>query len=349
MAFQDDGTLRTANAAANQILAVDFATYAGRPLQSLAVDRPDLVPLVETVSGECSGELREWEQQVTLLGADGRKVLRCGGTPLPGGREGAAGWLIVFEDITTLIQAQRDAAWGEVARRLAHEIKNPLTPIQLSAERIRRRYLDKFTQEEGEVLDRATHTIVQQVEALKSMVNAFSDYARPSRLAREPIVFDRLVGEVLELYPSTGHVRVEARLAAGGAIVTADGIKLRQVIHNLVKNAQEALAEHHDGLIRVSTRRAAGQDLSFVELLVEDDGAGFDPELAGQYFEPYVTTKSRGTGLGLAIVRKIVEEHGGSIAIADSELGGGRVTVRLPVYDVAQSGASGREQEGGKA
>ena len=345
MAFQDDGTLRTANAAANQILSVDFATYAGRSLQSLAVDRPELVPLVEAVSAECSGELREWERQVTLLRADGRKVLRCGGTPLPGSREGAAGWLIVFEDITALIQAQRDAAWGEVARRLAHEIKNPLTPIQLSAERIRRRYLDKFTQEEGEVLDRATHTIVQQVEALKSMVNAFSDYARPSRLEREPVVFDRLVGEVLELYPSTGHARVEARLAAGRAIVTADAIKLRQVIHNLVKNAQEALAEHREGVICVSTRLAVGHDLSFVELLVEDDGAGFDPELAGQYFEPYVTTKARGTGLGLAIVRKIVEEHGGSIAIGDSELGGGRVTVRLPEFDVAQSGASGREQE----
>ena len=350
VAFQHDGSLRTANAAASQILDVDFEAHAGRPFESLVIERPELQPLMETIEEECTDALREWERQVTLVGPAGRKMLRCGGTPLPGGKGIRAGWLIMFEDITTLIQAQRDAAWGEVARRLAHEIKNPLTPIQLSAERIRRRILGKLPPEEGEILDRATHTIVQQVEALKSMVNAFSDYARPSHLEREVVLFDRLVGEVLELYRAGGPVAVEAQLAAGDARVQADAVKLRQVIHNLVKNSQEALAERPDGEIRVSTQRAgAGSEAGFVELVVEDDGAGFDQELAGRLFEPYVTTKSKGTGLGLAIVRKIVEEHGGSIVIGNSELGGGKVTVRLPESTSQILKPLAREQEVSKA
>jgi nitrogen fixation/metabolism regulation signal transduction histidine kinase len=332
MAFDFEGKLRTANAAAGQILGLDPAVYEGCAIRELAVAREALVPLVEAVTEEWARPSRDWEIQVTIVDEAGRKVLRCGGSPLPLGEDGA-GWLIMIEDITMLIQAQRDSAWGEVARRLAHEIKNPLTPIQLSAERIRRRYLGRFTDEEGGVLDRATHTIVQQVEAMKSMVNAFSDYARPSKLEPEPLVFDRLVAEVLELYRAAGGFALDIQLAAKGAMIKADSVKLRQVIHNLVKNAKEALSEREGGIVRVSTRQLADDETCVVELVVEDNGPGFDRDLIGRVFDPYVTTKAKGTGLGLAIVRKIVEEHGGSIAVGHGDLGGGKVTVRLPECD----------------
>ena len=345
IAFDGSGGLLTANTAASTILGIDLGSLAGRPLAAMAEARPELAGLVEAVEDARASETPEWERQVVVVSDEGRKILRCGGSPLPMGEGGALGRLLMIEDVTTLVQAQRDAAWGEVARRLAHEIKNPLTPIQLSAERLRRRYLGRLGKEEGEVLDRATHTIVQQVEAMKSMVNAFSDYARPSRMEVKSLAPDALVGEVMELYRATGRARLALELRAGGARVKGDGVKLRQVIHNLVKNALEALPEDDSGLIRVSTR-VIGEDASVLELAVEDNGPGFERELAGRALEPYVTTKERGTGLGLAIVRKIVEEHGGSIVLGQSELGGAKVTLCLPLShdDAAPAGMAGAEK-----
>lgn len=336
--FDGTGMIRTANEAVQQILRIDPASRIGSSLVEVGRDRPELEPLTATIARECAVEPpHEWEQQVSVVLEENRRILRCGGTPLPSAEDASGpGWLIMIEDITMLLQAQRDAAWGEVARRLAHEIKNPLTPIQLSAERIRRRYLGKLDDEQGQVLDRATHTIVQQVEALKSMVNAFSDYARPSRPEAAPVTIDRLVGEVLELYRAGGGATLDIQLNADGVQVRADGVKLRQVMHNLVKNAQEALADREEGRIRVSTHRVGNGAACAVEIVVEDNGPGIDQDMIGQVFEPYVTTKSRGTGLGLAIVRKIMDEHGGTIGVGRSELGGAKVTLRLRECDPEQ-------------
>ena len=333
--FDSGGMIRTANEAVQHILMIDPASHVGSSLAEVGLKRPELEPLTAAIARECAEEPpHEWEQQVSVVLEENRRILRCGGTPLPSAEDASGpGWLIMVEDITMLLQAQRDAAWGEVARRLAHEIKNPLTPIQLSAERIRRRYLGKLDEEQGQVLDRATHTIVQQVEALKSMVNAFSDYARPSRPEAAPVTIDRLVGEVLELYRAGGGVTLDIQLNADGVQVRADGVKLRQVMHNLVKNAQEALADREAGHILVSTHRVGSGSACAVEIVVEDNGPGFDQEMIGQVFEPYVTTKSRGTGLGLAIVRKIMDEHGGTIGVGRSELGGAKVTLRLRECD----------------
>ena len=330
--------IRTANEVVQQILKIDPAARIGSSLLEVGRERPELEPLTAAIARECEEDPpHEWEQQVSVVLEENRRILRCGGTPLPSAEDASGpGWLIMIEDITMLLQAQRDAAWGEVARRLAHEIKNPLTPIQLSAERIRRRYLGKLDEEQGQVLDRATHTIVQQVEALKSMVNAFSDYARPSRPEAAPVTIDRLVGEVLELYRAGGGVTLDIQLNADGVQVRADGVKLRQVMHNLVKNAQEALADREGGQIRVSTQRVGNGSACAVEIVVEDNGPGFDQDMIGQVFEPYVTTKSRGTGLGLAIVRKIMDEHGGTIGVGRSELGGAKVTLRLRECDPEQ-------------
>ena len=331
MALDADGRVRTANQAALDILRVDLDDYLDRPLDDLAGAGPLLRQFVDAVWESLTPETKEWREELTLYSSDGRQVLLCRGTPLVQPETEATGYVLVFDDITALIKAQRDAAWGEVARRLAHEIKNPLTPIQLSAERLRHKYLHKMAPEDAQVLERATHTIVQQVEAMKEMVNAFSDYARPPRVAPEPVALDALVSEVLDLYRSAGlKPKLAVRLTAGNAGVEVDPVRIRQVIHNLVKNAQEAVQEQVEPWVEVSTRRLSKGGAPFVEIEISDNGPGFDDETLAHLFEPYVTTKLKGTGLGLAIVKKIVEEHGGLIWAENRAQQGARVIFRLP-------------------
>ncbi|MBK5941077.1 sensor histidine kinase [Halochromatium roseum] len=335
IAFDEHNTLRTSNAAARQILAIDLDDNTPMPLAALATQYPRLAHWCEIV-GRRIGSGRDWREEITLFGADGRQVLMCRGSPLPvtlsGSAEDAepnADHVLVFDDITTLIRAQRDAAWGEVARRLAHEIKNPLTPIQLSAERLRHKLLRKLPEADAKVVDRATHTIVQQVEAMKAMVNDFASYARTPEMQQEPFLLDALVNEVLELYRA-GPVSISKQLEAGDAMLRGDSKRLRQVMHNLVKNAIEALEERENPRILVATRRVDEEDTPSVELRVEDNGNGIDPDFIGRLFDPYVTSKAKGTGLGLSIVKKIIEEHGGIIR-ADNVESGARFTARLPI------------------
>ncbi len=318
--------LRTANPAAHQILGLDLSAYVDRPLTDLGGERPALSGLVEAIAAALGGG-PEWREEITLFTGEGRQVLLCRASPLVQVDSGG-GHVLVFDDVTALVKAQRDAAWGEVARRLAHEIKNPLTPIQLSAERLRRKYLGKMPEEESRVLDRATHTIVQQVEAMKTMVNAFSDYARPPKLQPEPLYFDALVGEVVELYHGGDELTLEQH--AGDARINADPLRLRQVIHNLMKNAQEAMDGAPQPKLRVVTRMREEDEHCYVELIVQDNGPGIDESMLGRLFDPYVTSKTKGTGLGLAIVKKIVEEHGGIIWAENCDPGAA-VTLRLPV------------------
>ncbi len=332
MTFDLDNCLRTANGAASEILQFDLSDYVGKSLDSLAVGSQQLSQLVEVIRTPITESAEEWRQEVTLYGSEGRQVLLCRSTPLVSPEEGRAGQVVVFDDITALIRAQRESAWGEVARRLAHEIKNPLTPIQLSAERLRHKYLGKMPQEDGAVLDRATHTIVQQVEAMKAMVNAFSDYARPPKMNPQPIQLDEFLSEVLDLYRTGGNTpHFEVSLEAEEAQIEADPVRLRQVVHNLVKNAQEAIADSEDGRVEVTSRQKQEADCRFVEIQVLDNGPGFGDENPNHLFEPYVTKKAKGTGLGLAIVKKIVEEHGGMIWAENCPQGGACVILRLPI------------------
>jgi len=246
--------------------------------------------------------------------------------------------VLVFDDITVMLQAQREAAWGEVARRLAHEIKNPLTPIRLSAERMRHRLLPSIKDEkDAQMLERATETIVQQVEAMKEMVNAFSEYARAPRLEMASVELNRLVTEVTDLYRAQDpqrRVQLALDLDPKLGAVMADPGRLRQLLHNLLTNAVEALEGQSGGEIEVATRlaRRGGGDEA-AEVTVSDNGPGFQRELVGQVFDPYVTTKAKGTGLGLAIVRKIVEEHGGSIEAENRAEGGARIRIVLPLNE----------------
>ena len=341
MALDAQGQIQTANRAADQILGVSLAEFKGQSLGVLGEVSEALQPFVEHTLAGLSAGVREGRAEITLYRGGGRQVLLCRYSPLEAEPGEASGHVLVFDDVTELVRAQRDAAWGEVARRLAHEIKNPLTPIQLSAERLRHKYLRTMAPEDGVVLDRATHTIVQQVEAMKTMVKDFSDYAKPSKLHLRPTRIDDFLAEVIALYEG-GSQQVTLACGAPGLVVEADAVRLRQVLHNLLKNALEAAGEQ--GRILVSSRVGEEEGRDFVEIAVSDNGPGFDPELIGQVFEPYVTSKTKGTGLGLAIVKRIVSEHGGVIQAENPDVGGGRVVLRLPavISPMARAGGEAR-------
>jgi len=236
--------------------------------------------------------------------------------------------------VSQLIQAQRATAWAEVARRLAHEIKNPLTPIQLSAERLEMKLSSKLSASDAETLARGTRTIVNQVAALKSMVDDFRDYARLPAPSLAPLDLNALVQEVLALY-ETSSAAIVRKLEAGVPLVRADSAQMRQVLHNLVQNAQDALENRKNPRdnpqIEVSTELAGDK----VRLSVADNGGGFPEEMMARVFEPYVTTKPRGTGLGLAIVKKIIDEHHGELAIENHVARGASVTILLPMAKAA--------------
>lgn len=349
VSLERDWRIKTANEAAGAILGVDLEGAIGRPLAEVAADKPLLQQFIEVGRAHVESEDFEWREQIVLRGEMGRRVLMCASSGLPGEDGNPDGFVVVFDDITALLQAQRDAAWGEVARRLAHEIKNPLTPIQLSAERIRRRFLQQMNDEDAVVLERATRTIVQQVEAMKEMVNAFSDYARAPDMEITPVELNQLVAEVVELYRGNAFpLAFELSLDPNVLLVEADAGRLRQILHNLIRNAVEALEGRSDGLLRVTTRGTNEFDLRAVFIMVEDNGPGIPVDSADRIFDPYVTSKPKGTGLGLAIVKKLVEEHGGWVEASNRDEGGVRMTIALPADEDARSAMLRREVRAGE-
>lgn len=318
LSISGDGKLRTVNEAACQILGIDLSGQLGRTLGHIAERHGFLEPLFKLVEARHADNVLDWQEQVDLFDSAGRRVLMCRSAALPAGEELSGGQVVVFDDVTDLIRAQRDAAWGDVARRLAHEIKNPLTPIQLSAERLRRKYLKTMPNDEAEVMDRATRTIVQQVETLKEMVNAFSEYARAPKLQLEPVDLYELLRDMAELYRGS-TLRIQLDLADPPPVIKGDAGRLRQLLHNLYKNALEAVRDREDGALVVRSRWILEAGDRFIDISFDDNGGGFSEEVLERLFEPYVTTKTRGTGLGLAIVKKIVEEHNGQIRAQNSE------------------------------
>jgi two-component system, NtrC family, nitrogen regulation sensor histidine kinase NtrY len=337
LAFDDTLRLRSANRSAHHILRLDCSPLIGRELGAWDTLDASLAPLSRALRRAFENDERdEWEQQVEREAKDGTQVLLVRGSRLPAGAE--TGYVVVFDDVTHLLQAQRDAAWAEVARRLAHEIKNPLTPIQLSAERVEVRLAPKLAQPDAEMLTRSTRTIVNQVAALKRMVDAFSQYARTPEPAMHELDLNALVREVLTLYESLGS-SIQVELATKLPPIVGDAAQLRQVVHNLLQNAQDALGETTEP--RIIVRSEVGGNA--VRFSVVDNGSGFPENLMKRAFEPYVTTKPKGTGLGLVIVKKIVEEHGGDVTIANVAPRGARVTITLPTaaaYEAAKKSAA---------
>jgi nitrogen fixation/metabolism regulation signal transduction histidine kinase len=346
-----DGQFRlmSCNESVDRILQHDFEPYLGRPLSEIA----GLETFAEVVTrafteqsaksaGDNGGGFH-WQQQIEIprrIGdteGDSDITLLARGSRLPVDK--ATGYVVVFDDISDVISGQRSIAWGEVARRLAHEIKNPLTPIQLSAERLQMKLEEKLQPTDVAMLTRATSTIVNQVTAMKRMVDDFRDYARTPPAVLSPLNLNALIEEILALYIA-GDERdiIHPVLAPTLPRVMGDATQLRQLIHNLLQNAQDAVAERtgEDETARIELVTETihypdsdGVAQTAVRLTMTDNGPGFAPKILARAFEPYVTSKSRGTGLGLAMVKKIVEEHGGRVDIQNRRNAGGAKIVIL--------------------
>ena len=327
--FDRAGNIDTVNPGATRIVRLPLSAYRGRPL----TDVPGIGAFAHAVwqrfelhaASPEAGERDHWQDSFELQTQtmDGRDrdstTLLVRGAAMPHGAR-----LMVFDDITELVSAQRSEAWSEVARRLAHEIKNPLTPIQLSAERLQHKLGNKLEGADQAMLARSVDTIVNQVQAMKTLVNEFRDYARLPAAHLAPLDLNALVSEVLGLYGSAEETgRLHAKLEAALPAIVGDSTQLRQVIHNLVQNALDAVADRADGRVRIETEVARNEQglPRVVRLHVIDNGPGFSDKVLKRAFEPYVTTKSKGTGLGLAVVKKIADEHGARVRITN--LGGG--------------------------
>jgi PAS domain S-box-containing protein len=328
LTINEAGLIKRGNRGAEAIFGLEPDCFAEQSVTEVLIKYPQLKSFFEVVKSHVKTQ-RDWQDEVVVYGKSGRKILRLQGTQLEQRVDEMSEQVVVIDDLTELIQAQKNSAWSEMARRLAHEIKNPLTPIQLSAERLQRKLSGKVGEERQEMLDRYTHTIVQQVEAMKSMVNTFTDYARTADQNPEQINLNQILNEVLELYRDN-KIKVDIRRKLDDSIpkIYADAVRVRQLIHNLVKNALEAVGKK--GWIELQTRCMQEYGCEYVEFSVRDSGEGIDEQIMDTLFEPYVTTKSSGSGLGLAIVKKIVEEHGGMVFAQNSKNAGAEIILRLP-------------------
>ncbi len=328
ISLDSSNKIRTANQATYRILHVAVSHFVGQKLSDIAQGHKELMQLLGGIEELLEQEEDSWERRFAFFGANGRQELLCRGTPLFSSAGERVGAIVVFDDVTDLIQAQKNAAWGEVAKRLAHEIKNPLTPIQLAADRLQHKLASELSAQSASILQRSTQTIVQQVEAMKRMVDDFSEYARPSKKQVENVDLNKLVNEVLALYVLQSEIKIKTLFKFEKIVIEADPVSIRQVIHNLVKNAQEAM--QGKGEIEIILDKVIRNNAVYAELAIYDTGLGLDEVQVETIFEPYVTTKAKGTGLGLAIVKKIIEEHGGVIWVDTTYNAGAGFVIQLP-------------------
>ena len=326
--------IKTANATTSQILGIDIIGFINKPLMQVGTHHDFLKTFTLTVVTHLRQKSEELQKELEIFTPEGRRTILCKSVKLLGEDASKRGYVLVFDDITTLLQAQRDSAWGEVARRLAHEIKNPLTPIQLSAERLRRKLLPVLQPDQASLVDRATHTIVQQVESMGRMVDDFSAYARMPVIDSKPLDINNLIRDVAELYKGNAqNIRLDLSLNAETLFVRGDSGRLRQVLHNLIKNSMEATATDRHCQVQISAGVQQYLNKLYVTIEVLDNGQGFSQEMLNHAFDPYMTTKQKGNGLGLAIVKKIVEEHNGIIHLTNRTCGGAMILIRLPSYN----------------
>ena len=321
--LDETGRLKTLNRSAENILGLPLSELSGSNWHDWPQSVPQYLLLTELFQTILATEHTGKPVQTAYTGGDEARILLAKATPLPADNGG--GTVLVFDDITLLVRAQKEAAWGEVAKRLAHEIRNPLTPIQLSAERLAWKLQDKLGEQDAQILARSTDTIIKQVAAMKEMVEAFRNYARAPSLKLEKQDLNKIIEEVLLLYEA-GACTFDAVFSNIPAVMYADTTAMRQVLHNIFKNAAEAAEKAAQPQVHIHTANADGQ----ITLTVANNGKSFGKDMLANAFEPYVTDKPTGTGLGLPVVKKIVEEHGGRIALSNPAEGGACVKITLP-------------------
>jgi nitrogen fixation/metabolism regulation signal transduction histidine kinase len=330
--IDDKQVIRRVNAAAEQVLQAPLSAFIDQSLTQVGSEHDALQPLLQMIQPNLVDDKKEWQCELSLLMADGKRMLVCRGAALPQLIDGSKGHVLVFEDITEVVQAEHEAAWSEVARRLAHEIKNPLTPIRLSAERLQHRLMPELSDNSGELLQRMSRTIINQVDNLKSMVDAFSEYARAPALRLQLVDLPNLASEIAELFSvNDQEIKVIVDLQKVPELYLDSG-RIRQLIVNLLKNAFEAFGEDSQQKevslsVHLEKSPASTQD---VVLSVSDTGPGIPPEILQNLFEPYVSSKQKGSGLGLSIVKKIVEEHSARVVAANNPHQGAKISIYFP-------------------
>lgn len=327
--IDDAMEIKSFNIAASKILQVDLSKNKDKLLTSISKKNKLLTDFIRGIQEEIYAFGRKKQTEVIkefeIKYENNNQVLLLQITPLPQNK--LNNYVLMIDDITMMIQAQRDAAWSEVARRLAHEIKNPLTPIQLSAERIKHKLGAKLNKDDTDILNKAVATIVNQVDAMKTMVNEFSEYARAPKLNLELTDINKFIKEISHLFENSG-IKIVTKLSKDLPEIRVDVNMMRQVLINLIQNAQDAMMNNtKKQIIQINTNKLKNH----IILSIEDNGPGFSADILKKAFEPYVTTKSHGTGLGLAIVKKIIEEHEGAIAIENIKNGGALIKIQLPI------------------
>ena len=331
--FNKDGKIEKSNISAAQILQIEVTILNQKNIDDLINNFSKLKSFFECISNNINEKTNDWREQIILSKKTGNQILLINGTVLTSSDNSKIKHIVVFDEITALIQGQRDAAWSEVARRLAHEIKNPLTPIQLAAERLRSKYLSSLDANNVETLDRMTNTIIQQVETMKDMVNDFSDYARPAEFKEEEIEIINLLQEGVDLFSNMNcGNKIEMDIKTNLPKIHGDEKKLRRVLNNVLTNAVDANSIGDHNLLKISAKTVNIEDNEIIEIRVIDSGPGIDPLVENNLLEPYITTKEKGTGLGLAIVKKIIDEHSGTFWLENNkEEDGACAVIRLPV------------------
>ena len=327
--INDAMEIKSFNIAASKILQVDLSKNKDQLLTSISNKNKLLKDFVVSIQEEIKTSNRKMQpeiiKQFEIRYEKNNQVLSLQITTLPQNK--VNNYVLMIDDITMMIQAQRNAAWSEVARRLAHEIKNPLTPIQLSAERIKHKLGSKLNKDDTEILEKAVSTIVNQVDAMKTMVNEFSEYARAPKLNLESTDINETIIEISHLFENSG-IKITTNLLKGLPKIKVDANMMRQVLINLIQNAQDAMVNNtKKPSIKINTNKYK----NYLILSIEDNGPGFSEDILKKAFEPYVTTKSHGTGLGLAIVKKIIEEHEGIIVVENIKSGGAHINIQLPI------------------
>ena len=334
IALNKEKKIQIINPVMGKMLQIDdLSKYSLESYDAIVKDYPNLSPLFSYIQDKIENDSTEWNHEIELTLNDRNRLLYCQGSVLDTENK-SLGYVIIINDISKLNRAQKKAAWGEVAVRMAHEIKNPLTPILLSAQRLRNLFLDKLDDKDSQVINKTTQTIIDQVASMDSMVSAFAEYANTPEIRKTLSSLNALINKSASLYDNHDDVRVDLDLSGDLPKIQLDKDAISRVLINLIKNALEAKKDQSTLNIKIKTIMKAKEGL--VKITIIDDGNGFPDEIIDHVFEPYITTKEKSGGLGLAIVQNIIEQHDGQIFASNIKPHGARITIELSIIESAK-------------